>query len=364
MKIVQLVIGGEIAGGQLVALRLAHAARDAGHDVVFLSPTAGPFTERTANDGFPTDIVPLGGALDARAVLRLRSRLQRERADILHTHVHFSLNVVARVAAIGTRSSVIAHMHIENVFRESSVPRTAQVSLDNATARTCRWIVAVSDATRRALIAQGYPAWRTVTVHNGIEPRESVAPAALDPAPPGPVLLEVGRLCDVKGQGELIAALPLLGHDDVSVLLAGDDIEAGGAYRKALESRAHELGVERRIRFLGYRDDVPALLAAADVLVLPSWVEGLPLVVLEAMAAGLPVVASAVGGTPEVVVDGETGLLVPPRDAQALARALGELLADPARRRALGEAGRIRVRERFDAGAAAQRVLGLYEARP
>jgi glycosyltransferase involved in cell wall biosynthesis len=364
LKIVHLVIGGEIAGGQLVALRLAHAARDAGHDVVFLSPTAGPFTERTANDGFATDIVPLGGALDARAVLRLRSRLQRERADILHTHVHFSLNVVSRVAAIGTRSSVIAHMHIENVFRESSVPRTAQIRLDNATARTCRWIVAVSNATRRALIAQGYPASRTVTVHNGIEPRGSVAPAALDPVPPGPVLLEVARLCDVKGQRDLIAALALLGRADVTVLLVGEDVESQGSYKRVLEEQARRLGVDDRVRFLGRRDDVPALLAAADVLVLPSSIEGLPLVVLEAMASGVPVVATAVGGTPEAVTDGETGLLVPPGDARALAGALEGTLEDPGYARRLGEAGRRRARACFDAHSAAQRVLGLYEARP
>lgn len=347
-----------------MALRLAHAARGAGHDVVFVSPTAGPFTERTAGEGFATHLVPLGGALDARSILRLRALLRRERADVLHTHVHFSLNVVGRTAALKARTAVVAHMHVENVFRSSPSARVAQVWLDNATARTCRWIVAVSDATRSALVAQGYPASRTVTVRNGIEARQPAAPAALEPAPPGPVLLEVGRLCDVKGQRELIAALPRLGREDVTVLLAGDDVEAGGTYRRALEAQARELRVEGRVRFLGRRDDVPALLAAADALVLPSWVEGLPLVVLEAMAAGVPVVASSVGGTPEAVVDGETGLLVPPRDADALARALDGLLSDPARARALGEAGRLRARERFDADAAAQRILGLYETRP
>lgn len=364
MKVVHLVIGGEIAGGQLVALRLAHAARERGHDVAFVSPTAGPFTQRVLDEGFQASVVPLGGALDARATLRLRSLLQRERTDVLHTHVHFSLNVVGRLAAIGTRTAVVAHMHIENVFRESAVARFAQVRLDNATARTCRWIVAVSDATREALVAQGYPASSTVTVHNGIEPREPAAVAALDPAPPGPVLLEVGRLCDVKGQHELIAALPLLGREDVTVLLVGEDVESGGSYKRLLEEQARERGVEGRVRFLGSRDDVPALLAAADALVLPSWIEGFPLVVLEAMAAGVPVVATAVGGTPEAVVNGETGLLVPTRDVHALARAIRHLLEDPDRARRLGEAGRRRARERFEANAAARRILGLYETRP
>jgi glycosyltransferase involved in cell wall biosynthesis len=255
-------------------------------------------------------------------------------------------------------------MHIENAFRAGAAARRAQVAVDNGTARLCTWIVAVSDATRAALVAQGYPAERTITVRNGIDVGDAAAPAAIAPAPSGPVLLEVGRLCDVKGQRDLIAAVPRLGRDDVTLLLVGEDIETGGAYRRMLEREAFDLGVGDRVRFLGRRDDVPALLAAADALVLPSSIEGLPLVVLEAMAAQRPVVATAVGGTPEAVVDGETGLLVPPGDVDALARAVDSLLADPERARRLGEAGARRVRERFDADAAAQRVLGLYTSRP
>ncbi len=173
-------------------------------------------------------------------------------------------------------------------------------------------------------------------------------------------MLEVARLCDVKGQRELIRALPRLERQDTVVLLAGEDLEAGGAFRRALEQEAEALGVGDRVRFLGYRSDVPALLEAADVFALPSWVEGLPLGVLDAMARGKPVVAGAVGGTPELVVDGETGLLVPPRDVDALVRALDELLGDPERARRLGEAGRARALAEFSADAAAERVLRLY----
>jgi glycosyltransferase involved in cell wall biosynthesis len=364
MKVVHLVMDGEIAGGQLVALRLARAAREAGHDVVVASPSKGAFVARAENEGFATQVVALGGALDSGAINRLRKLLVRERADILHTHTHFSLNVVGRIAARTAGARVVAHMHIENTFRPGAFVRRAQVSVDNRTARLCTWIVAVSNATRTALVAQGYPRDRTVTVHNGIDAPEARMPAGLEPAPPGAVLLEIGRLCDVKGQRELIAALPKLARTDVTLLLVGEDLEAGGAYRTALERQARELGIGDRVRFLGRRDDVPALLAAADALVLPSSIEGLPLVVLEAMAAGRPVVATSVGGTPEAVVDGETGLLVPPGDIEALAHAIDALLGDPELARRLGEAGGRRVRERFDADAAAQRVLGLYTSRP
>jgi glycosyltransferase involved in cell wall biosynthesis len=145
------------------------------------------------------------------------------------------------------------------------------------------------------------------------------------------------------------------------VLLVGDDLEAGGAFRAGLEDEAERLGVRERVVFAGYRPDATALLAELDVFVLPSWVEGLPIVVLEAMAQRKPVVATPVGGTPELVADGETGLLVPPRDPEALAAALRRLLEDPDLARRLGEAGRARVAERFTAAQQTRRVLELYD---
>ena len=363
MRIVHLVIGGEVAGGQVVALRLALAARDRGHEVSFISPTPGTFLGRVKAEGMRASVVPISGALDVGAALRLRSLLRRERAEILHTHGHFAVNVVARAAGRLAGTAVIAHMHIENALRAGGAGRKAQIALDNATARLCRSIVAVSDATRESLVRQGYPAARTVTIHNGIEPAEPVEPAALELPEGAPTLLEVARLCDVKGQRELIRALARLERRDAVALFAGDDLESGGAFRRELEREAEAHGVSDRVRFLGYRRDVPALLEAVDVFVLPSWLEGLPLGVLEAMARGTPVVASAVGGTPELVADGETGLLVPPRDVDALVEALDGLLGDPERARRLGESGRARALAEFSAEAAAERVLRLYAAR-
>jgi glycosyltransferase involved in cell wall biosynthesis len=138
-------------------------------------------------------------------------------------------------------------------------------------------------------------------------------------------------------------------------------VEQGGAFQTALEHEAERLGVRDRVVFAGRRDDAAELLVELDVLALPSWTEGLPLVVLEAMARRRPVVATPVGGTPEVVVDGETGLLVPPRDPDALAAALRRLLADADLRRRMGDAGYERVRERFSADAMTGRVLEIYD---
>jgi glycosyltransferase involved in cell wall biosynthesis len=248
-------------------------------------------------------------------------------------------------------------MHIENAFR-TGTGRRAQVALDNATARLCFAIVAVSEATRQSLVRQGYPAGRVVTIHNGVAP---AAPAASVRLLEGPTVLEVARLAEVKGQRTLLRALPRL---DAGAVFVGRDLEAGGAYLRELEAEADRLGVAQRVVFADYRPDVPALIAGCDVFCLPSSAEGLPLVVLEAMAQGKPVVATTVGGTPELVADGETGLLVPPDDADALAAALARVLADEDYARRLGEAGKARVEREFSAERAAERVLGIYESAP
>jgi glycosyltransferase involved in cell wall biosynthesis len=354
VKIVQQVLSGDIAGGQLVALRLAHAAREAGHESLVVSPAAGPFTERAEAEGFGVRLVPLGRSFRLDDARRYARFLRSERVELLHTHSHLAGNVLGRVAARLAGIPVVAHMHIENAFRGDRLGRAYQVVLDDATARLCARILTVSDATRRTLVRQGYPRGRIEVVYNGVD----VEPATPLHLAPTPVVVHVGRLAPVKGQRELLEALARL--DGVNAVLVGLDLERGGAYRQGLEREAERLGIGGRVLFAGERGDVPSLLAGADVVVLPSWIEGLPLVVLEAMAQARPVVASAVGGTPELVVDGETGILVPPRDAVALADALAALLADPERARRLGEAGRRRVEERFTTERMTRRVLEVY----
>jgi glycosyltransferase involved in cell wall biosynthesis len=246
-------------------------------------------------------------------------------------------------------------MHIENFFR-SGRGRRAQIALDNATVRLCFTVVAVSEATRTSLLRQGYPAERVITVYNGIETAAPVVPLRLAQ---GPTVLEVARLAEVKGQRTLLAAVARL---NATAVLVGRDLERHGAYERELGAEAERLGMRDRVVFAGYRNDVPALIAGCDVFCLPSTAEGLPLVILEAMAQGKPVVASSVGGTPELVVHGETGLLVPPADIDALCGALAALLTDGERARRLGEAGADRVRTKFNAATMAKNILRIYGA--
>jgi glycosyltransferase involved in cell wall biosynthesis len=171
------------------------------------------------------------------------------------------------------------------------------------------------------------------------------------------VVIAAGRLSPEKGFQVLLDAAPtILAHRDTGLAIFGE-----GTLRPELERRVNELGLADRIVLPGFRSDLDSLLTAADVMVLPSFTEGLPNVVLEASAAVVPVVATAVGGTPEVVADGETGYLVPPGDPAALAERINRLLADEPLRRRFGEAGRRRMRELFTFDAQADAYLKLLE---
>jgi glycosyltransferase involved in cell wall biosynthesis len=359
VRVAHLVIGGDVAGGQLVALQLARALRERGDDALFVSPSRGAFTERVEAEGFRVVGADVSRLTRLRGMFALSQRLHDEQVDVLHTHTLAAANALGRLAARWASIPVVSHLHIENHFRLST--RWLLRFADNATARLAAAHVAVSEDTKRAYERQGYPSGIEV-VYNGVsldgEGARGVR-AELGIPDGAPLVGEIGRLCDVKGQRELIVALAQV--PEARAVLVGADLEQGGAFQTALEHEAERLGVRDRVVFAGRREDAHAVLAALDVLALPSWTEGLPLVALEAMAQRRPVVATPVGGTPEVVVDGETGLLVPPRDPDALAAALRRLLDDADLRRRMGEAGYERVRERFSADAMTQRVLELYD---
>jgi glycosyltransferase involved in cell wall biosynthesis len=363
MRIVHLVIAGDVAGGQVVALQLARAAQGAGHTVEFVSPAPGPFTELAERAGFRVHLLDVNRLTSLRSALAL-VRLLRG-AGVLHTHAGTAANTLGRVAARLAGAAAVSHMHIENYFPPGAPRAAVHRGLDNASARLCARIVAVSEDTRKALLRQGYPARRLEVVHNGLD-LDSLPAAGADGLraelgipEDAPLVGEIARLCDVKGQRELIAAVAEL--PEAHLVLVGRDLEQGGAYAALLEREADRLGIGDRVVLAGYRDDPHAVLAQLDVVALPSRTEGLPVVLLEALAHGRAVVATPVGGTPELVTDGVTGLLVPPGDPAALAAALRRLLDDPALARRLGEAGRERVARDFSERSMTDRVLEIYE---
>lgn len=200
----------------------------------------------------------------------------------------------------------------------------------------------------------GRAALRTHVIELGIDLERFASGTSIRPPGGGPVVGNVARLVEQKGQRYLLEAIAEL--PGVTAVLVGE-----GKLRRDLERLAAELGLADRVTFTGVRDDVPDLLASLDVFALPSLFEGLCLAVIEAQAAGVPVVATPVGGLRETVIDGETGLLVPPRDSRALAEGIRWLLEHPAEAARMAQEAKRRVFERFSEQTMVERTLELYE---
>jgi glycosyltransferase involved in cell wall biosynthesis len=215
-----------------------------------------------------------------------------------------------------------------------------------------------------ALVREGFPPERIAQIKNGVDhrrfrpprPEERAATRAALGLETARVVVAVGRLESWKGMGDLITALPRLSRD-THLVLAGD-----GSERELLRSRARTLGVTQRIHLVGWAEDVVPLLWAGDVFALPSHTEGMPNALLEAMATGLPCVATSVGTVAEVLGGGDAGSLVPPRDPAALASALTALLEDESAAARLGMAARARIEGHYTLAEMLKRYEGLYEA--
>ncbi len=349
-------------GEQQLAWLLGGLARR-GHRSLLVAQPASPLADRARAAGHEVRELRMRGEVDPLAVVRLAGLLRRERFDLVHVHTSHAHTLGALAAALGRarRPPVVLTRRVDfSIFRRSFFGLNRLKYLHGVD-RT----ITVSRAVRDVLVADGLPPERLVVVHSGIDPTRIEAAADQRAAtraelgvPDDHALVgNVAALVDHKGQRYLVDAIPkvLAAHPQTTFAIVGE-----GPLRAALEAQARARGVSERLRFTGFRDDVPALLAAFDLFVMPSHLEALGTSVLDAMAAALPVVATRAGGLPEAVADGETGLLCPPRDPAALATAITALLADPARARHMGEAGRRRVRAEFSKGAMVEGTLRVY----
>jgi glycosyltransferase involved in cell wall biosynthesis len=306
-----------------------------------------------------------GGRLSLANVARTASDLRKvwraaRGQHVVHLHSAFAPTVTAirlgllAGAARLRGARVVVHVHGGRVVSWVADSRLARLVM-HVSLRPAHAVLAVSAAVAAVLSDELGPE-RVAVVPNAVAVRD--APLA-HPVRTPPTVLYLGVISPRKGLGELFTASEALLADGLEheLVLAGGNPEEG----EAVIARVRE-SAPRHARFLGPvpHTAVPDLLVGADVLCLPSWVEAAPISVLEAMAAGLPVVASEVGDIPDMVVDGDTGLLVPPRDAIMLQRALARLLADPDLRAAMGTRGRQRVRERYSVAATVQLVDAAY----
>jgi glycosyltransferase involved in cell wall biosynthesis len=292
-------------------------------------------------------------ARDLLGLLELVALIRRERPDIVHANSS-KAGLLGRTAAAALGVPVRIFTAHGWAFKAYSGPVSALYRwADRLMAPLTTTTVCVSERERAAgVAARTCRAADTVVIPSAVD-AAALPQARHDGSPPRVVM--VGRLAAPKDPVTLVRALARVQGSPFAATIVGD-----GPERPAVEAEIGAAGLEGVVELAGERHDVASLLAGADVFVLSSRSEGAPLSVLEAMAAGLPVVASAVGGVPESVADGATGLLVPPGDAAALAAALEQLLADSALRRRLGAAGRERVRARFDLAELQRAHLELY----
>jgi glycosyltransferase involved in cell wall biosynthesis len=309
------------------------------------------------------EVAPLA---DLAALAELVRLIRRERPAIVHTHTS-KAGFIGRLAAVIARAPAVIHQPHGHIFYGYYSPRRTAVftALERQAARWTDRIITLTDRGAQEHLARGIGrAEQYVAVPSGVPtaelraaaPPRGEARARLGLDPDAFIVVGLGRLVPIKGFDLLARALPALVAQIPSarVLLVGD-----GAERAHLGAIAASMGVAERLRMTGETTDVASYLAAADVVAVPSRNEGMGRVIVEAMALGLPVVATTVGGIPDVVTDGECGRLVEPEDTDALAAALIELGRDPALRRKLGEAA-VRRAEAFSTAVASEKLLAVY----
>jgi glycosyltransferase involved in cell wall biosynthesis len=358
LRIVQVVPNLEPGGTQRLVIELVRRTRRSRTCLVVCLDEKGDWALEVERHGVP--VVALNRRPGFRPALGWQiARLARQHStDVLHCH-HYSAFVYGWMAATLIGAGVVFTEH----GRLSDGPPSRKRRIINPfLGRAGGMIFAVSGKLREHMIAEGLPASRIGIIHNGIDPGAMGSPEAREAARralglPGDVVVigTAARFDAVKDIGTLLRAVRHLqdAHPTSRLVLFGD-----GPERLALTLTCSELGLDPVVTFAGYRSDVRQLLPALDIFVNCSTSEGISLTILEAMAAGLPVVGTEVGGNPEIIVAGVTGLLVPTRNPKQLAAALAELSTDRERRAALGAAGRQRLLSAF----AIERMIVDYEA--
>jgi glycosyltransferase involved in cell wall biosynthesis len=293
---------------------------------------------------------------------------RRERPDIVHTHTS-KAGVLGRLAARVAGVPVVVHTPHGHVFygHFGRLASWCFLQIERMLAKRTTWMIALTDAERDEHLARGVGrADRFAVVPSGIDLEQfrqagdkvGRKPAGFDCPPDAIVVGSIGWLTPVKGHRVLLEAVALLRPEwpRLRVVIVG-----GGPLRDELERLARARGIAEAVRFLGARTDVPECLAGMDIYVQPSLNEGMGRALIEAMAAGRPVAASRVGGMQAVVQDRKTGLLVPPDDPAALARALDELLRKPDWAKELGAAARASIGERYGESAMVRAIESVYE---
>jgi glycosyltransferase involved in cell wall biosynthesis len=362
VRVVEVMATGTNGGAQEHVFNLVSRLDHGYYDVSIVSLSPGSAVRKLQRAGF--DVTVIDEPDDAIATGILAAHLADLRADVVHNHM-YRAEVVGTKASIALATAGHRRPWVMSTVHSSRVRSCEdQEELRRLTPAIDRLIV-VSHAIDRKVVEEGRLGAPRVLIYNGVdlERYDHQGPCCTlrdeyGMEPDSPIVGVIGRLELEKGHPTLLEAWPLVLRDVPGAYLV---IVGEGSRQDALHQIAVEQGVERHVIFTGRRDDIPAVTAALDVAVLPSYREAQGLTILEAMALSRPVVASNVGGIPEMIEDGVTGLLVPPHDAAALAGAITRLLRDHPLADTLGRAGHDLVHDRFCVQLMVNKVQELYD---
>ncbi|MDQ2731506.1 MAG: glycosyltransferase [Armatimonadota bacterium] len=349
LQILEYITASSLGGAEHVVRAVGHELEARGHSLLFVSPRDRLLTPILRKEGFAVLAPRTYGKVDPLTLMRLAHIIRSRRIQVIHTHLS-TASLLGSLAARVCGIPCVATAHgLNTAFSYRYATR----------------IVAVSDAVRQHFIQQGIPAAKIRVVHNGINvdhfgmlPDRQQARDRFGFGPEDQVVLYAGHLTVDKGAGLLLPIMQRLWerHPSARLLLLGE-----GELRSTLEKDIREGSLEKRVLLMGFQADIRPFLAAADLMLLPSLKEGLGMVLLEAMAAGLPAVATDVGGIPEAIDPGLTGELVPLGDVDAFALTCTAILTDRSRYERMSAAARIRAREQFSIQRSVSALEGVFE---
>jgi len=358
MKTLHIEMGRHRLGGTMQVYYLLRGLKEKGQQPSLVCPKASPLAGMAKEIDIEVFDIPYAGDLDIRFPLHLRKIIRATSPDVIHIHSRRGADTLGLFSArLFSNAKIIISRRVDNPLRPGFLTQLRF-------GRLADHVVAVSKGIVRELEKSGVSPERISQIYSAIDVgayqsplRRDQALAQLGLSPIGPVIAVIGQLIRRKGHRFLLEAAPavLQHHPQTRFVFLGE-----GEEEDRLKQLAQTLGVDDRVLFAGYRNDVGDILRGVDILVHPATMEGFANVALQAMAAGVPVISTAVGGMPESVRHGINGLLIPPRDVTALSQAMLQLLNDPALRHKMGKAGQEIVQNEFNIQSMIEGNLKLY----
>lgn len=358
MSLFHIDAGKEWRGGQRQSLYLVKELKKRGYPVYFVVQPKSPLNKIAAETDVPLLPLKIRHEFDLFSVLRLAIAMRRKNCLLAHFHDAHSVSV-------GSAAASLAKVPLRIVSRRVDFPLKKNILSHRKYTRNIDAVVAISEGVKKVLVEGRLPPERIEVIPSGIDfsPYKEYSSShylrrEFSFSSDDYLVGMVAHLADHKGHKYLIRATKILKKhtDKIKVIIVGE-----GPLRMELDREARDSKVEDIVFFLGFREDIPRILSSLDLFVLSSYLEGLGSSILDAMACGLPVVATRTGGIPEVVIHRKTGLLVPSRNPQALAKAILKLYEDRELACRLGENGYEMVRQKFSAESMTDKMIHLYQ---